>query len=222
MRISLSSGLPTDHRCTSAPVGEPRWLRSTQQSSSIGTAGSKRPSRRIRKSWCAAGPPRRLHLFGAMRQKQARHEDALELIGLAIRVRPGVAVYHNNYGAALLSRSRFAEAEASIGRAGNRRDYANCAGGPRSGPGVAGRRRGSGDQSSARLWLSSRDTLTRRGDWPRWSGIWGWTTRRFASTRKHCRIVRPRCSAVPFSKLRVFAAAERHATAIAAVRQHVG
>ena len=49
-----------------------------------------------------------------MRQKQARHEDALELIGRAIRVRPGVAVYHNNYGAALLSLSRFAEAEASI------------------------------------------------------------------------------------------------------------
>ena len=58
-----------------------------------------------------------LHLLGVIRQQQARHEEALGLIGRAIAVNPARAVYHNNYGAALLSLERFAQAEASLRQA---------------------------------------------------------------------------------------------------------
>jgi Tfp pilus assembly protein PilF len=61
--------------------------------------------------------PGALHLLGVIRQQQGRHEEALELIGRAIAVNPAKAVYHNNYGAALLSLQRFAEAQASFERA---------------------------------------------------------------------------------------------------------
>ena len=55
-----------------------------------------------------------LHLYGVIRQQRGRHEEALELIGRAIELKPKVAVYHNNYGAALFSLERFEEAEATF------------------------------------------------------------------------------------------------------------
>ena len=41
--------------------------------------------------------PGALHLLGVIRQQQGRHEEALGLIGRAIKLKPDVAVYHNNY-----------------------------------------------------------------------------------------------------------------------------
>jgi glycosyltransferase involved in cell wall biosynthesis/Tfp pilus assembly protein PilF len=68
-----------------------------------------------------------VHLLGVIRQQQGRHEEALELIGRAIAANPAKAVYHNNYGAALLSLERFTEAEASFHRAlAIRADYADA------------------------------------------------------------------------------------------------
>ena len=61
--------------------------------------------------------PGTLHLLGVVRQQQGDHEAALELIGRAISINANKAVYHNNYGAALLSLERFREAEASFHRA---------------------------------------------------------------------------------------------------------
>ncbi len=63
------------------------------------------------------GEPRNtaaLHLLGVIRHQQGRHDEALGLIGRAIAANPTKAVYHNNYGAALLSLERFAEAAASF------------------------------------------------------------------------------------------------------------
>ncbi len=68
-----------------------------------------------------------LHLLGVIRQQQGRHSEALELIGRAIATNPAKAVYHNNYGAALLSLERYAEAESSFRRAlAIRADYADA------------------------------------------------------------------------------------------------
>jgi Tfp pilus assembly protein PilF len=61
--------------------------------------------------------PGALHLLGVIRQQQGRHEEALGLIGRAIKLKPDVAVYHNNYGAALLSLQRLAEAKEGFLRA---------------------------------------------------------------------------------------------------------
>ncbi len=58
-----------------------------------------------------------LQLLGALRQQQGRYEEALELIGRAITVNPANAVFHNNYGAALLSLERFADAKESLSTA---------------------------------------------------------------------------------------------------------
>jgi predicted O-linked N-acetylglucosamine transferase (SPINDLY family) len=58
-----------------------------------------------------------LHLLGVVRQQRDDPETALELIGRAIAVNPGKAVYRNNYGAALLSLGRYGEALESFQRA---------------------------------------------------------------------------------------------------------
>jgi len=58
-----------------------------------------------------------LHLLGVIRDQQGLREEALELIGRAIAANPAKAGYHNNYGAALLSLERNADAEVSFRRA---------------------------------------------------------------------------------------------------------
>ena len=57
-----------------------------------------------------------LHLLGVICQQQGDHEAALELIGRAIALNPAKAVYHNNYGAALLALGRHEEALQSFQR----------------------------------------------------------------------------------------------------------
>ncbi len=84
------------------------------------------------RAYCAilAEQPRHagaLQLLGALCQQQGRHDEALDLIGRAIAVNPSNAVFHNNYGAALLSLERFAEAEESFRRAlAIRQDYGDA------------------------------------------------------------------------------------------------
>ena len=71
--------------------------------------------------------PAVLHLLGVIRQQQGRHEDALQLIGRAIESKPNAAIYHSNYGAALLSLQRFAKARDSLHRVlAIRPDYADA------------------------------------------------------------------------------------------------
>ncbi len=57
-----------------------------------------------------------LHLLGVCCHQRAKHEEALEWIGWAIRVRPDQGVYFNNYGAALLELGRTVEALAAFHR----------------------------------------------------------------------------------------------------------
>ena len=57
-----------------------------------------------------------LHLLGVIHHQRDEHETALDLIGRAISINPNKAVYHNNYGAALLLLGRYREALASFRR----------------------------------------------------------------------------------------------------------
>ena len=66
------------------------------------------------------------HLLGVIRQQQGRHEESLELIGLAIAANPSQAAYYNNYGAALLSLERFRGGEASLPAFSIRPNYADA------------------------------------------------------------------------------------------------
>ncbi len=62
-----------------------------------------------------------------IRQQQGRHEEALQLIGRAIELKPNAPVYESNYGAALLSLGRHAQAVASFRHAlAIRPDYADA------------------------------------------------------------------------------------------------
>ena len=58
-----------------------------------------------------------LHLLAVIRHQEGRHEEALALMGRAIAINSGKAVYHNNYGAVLMSLQRFAEARRSFATA---------------------------------------------------------------------------------------------------------
>ena len=60
-----------------------------------------------------------LHLLGVIHHQRGEHLAAIEMIGRAIAVNPRKAVYHSNYGAALLSLERLQEAVQSFERALN-------------------------------------------------------------------------------------------------------
>ena len=57
-----------------------------------------------------------LHLLGVVHHQRDEYETALDLIGRAIAINPNKAVYHNNYGAAILLLGRYNEALASFRR----------------------------------------------------------------------------------------------------------
>lgn len=54
-----------------------------------------------------------LHLLGVIADQQGRHEEAVALIGRALAVAPGAAMFHGNLGTALLALGRMEEAEAA-------------------------------------------------------------------------------------------------------------
>jgi protein O-GlcNAc transferase len=67
----------------------------------------------------AADPdqPDALHLLGVIAMQVGRHDDAIQLIGSAIRVHGGEAAFHNNLAESYRASGRIAEATASYQRA---------------------------------------------------------------------------------------------------------
>lgn len=61
--------------------------------------------------------PDALHLLGLLLHQTGRHGPGAALIGRAVAVRPGSALYHSSQGTVLQAMGRFAEAERSLRRA---------------------------------------------------------------------------------------------------------
>jgi Flp pilus assembly protein TadD len=61
--------------------------------------------------------PDALHLLGLVAHQTGHHEQAVSLIGRAIRLRSGVALYYNNLGQSLRNLTRFDDARAAFSQA---------------------------------------------------------------------------------------------------------
>ena len=59
------------------------------------------------------GHPDGLHLLGVLMAQRGQHQRAAELIGQAVQVRPGEAMFHNNLGNVCVDLNRLDEAQAS-------------------------------------------------------------------------------------------------------------